>query len=215
MNNRGMFLTIEGSEGVGKSTASRFIRKYLQKKSVDFVATREPGGTVLAEKLRRLLLQNHEEKISDVTELLLMFAGRKQNIDHVILPALEQGKWVVSDRFTDATFAYQGGGRGISESLISQLENIVQEGLQPDVTLLLDAPLDISLARARGRSKPDRIEQEKVAFFERVREAYLARAELFPERFYIINTNCSFTDVREQITKVMDGILEHQGIVHE
>ncbi len=208
MASKPQFITIEGSEGVGKSSAVKFLRKYLQNRKLDFIATREPGGTPLAEQLRKILLEEHEEVVADVTELLMVFAGRAQHLQEVILPALNRGQWVICDRFTDATYAYQGGGREIPNDFIAQLEQMVQGSLQPDITLLLDAPLSVSTARARSRSLPDRIEKEKKEFFERVQQKYLDRAALYPQRFHIIDTNCPFTQVHKKITTVMDAFFE-------
>lgn len=211
MSNKPLFVTIEGSEGVGKSTAMKFLRKYLQGRSIDFIATREPGGTPLAERMRKILLDDHEEPLADITELLMVFAGRAQHIQEVIRPALDQGQWVVCDRFTDATYAYQGGGRLIFSDYIAQLESMVQGSLQPNITLLLDAPLSVGMARARSRSRPDRIEKEDMDFFERVRKKYLERAECFPKRFHIIDTNCPIANVQKQIVAVMDSIFEENN----
>lgn len=195
----GRFITVEGTEGVGKSTNIDFLCRLLKKRGIEVVLTREPGGTPLAEELRELLLTPREEKVSQDTELLLMFAARAQHLENVIRPALERGAWVISDRFTDATFAYQGGGRGVSFTNIECLESLVQHGLRPDLTLLLDLPVEIGLQRASARSEPDRFEREKLAFFERVRGAYLQRAGAEPERFAVINAELSIQDVQQQI----------------
>ncbi|MGB0467860.1 MAG: dTMP kinase [Pontibacterium sp.] len=202
---RGCFITVEGTEGVGKSTNIEFLCQLLAEQGVEVVLTREPGGTPLAEELRNLLLQPREEAVSEDTELLLMFAARAQHINNVIKPALERGAWVVSDRFTDATFAYQGGGRGVDISQIELLENLVQKGLQPDMTLLLDLDVETGLKRANARSAPDRFEQEKVAFFERVRAAYLKRAEHDPARFAVINASGTLHDVQLQIAAAVQA----------
>ncbi|MDF2180496.1 dTMP kinase [Neptuniibacter sp. CAU 1671] len=195
----GRFITVEGTEGVGKSTNIDFLAESLRIRGKEVILTREPGGTPLAEELRNILLQPREERISIETELLLMFAARAQHLENVIKPALERGAWVISDRFTDATFAYQGGGRGIPFHSISVLENLVQGPLRPDLTLLLDLPVEIGLRRASQRSAPDRFEQEKVAFFERVRQAYLQRAQQDPQRVKIIDASQPLTDVQQQI----------------
>ncbi len=195
----GRFITVEGTEGVGKSTNIDFLAESLRIRGKEVILTREPGGTPLAEELRNILLQPREERISIETELLLMFAARAQHLENVIKPALERGAWVISDRFTDATFAYQGGGRGIPFHLISVLESLVQGPLRPDLTLLLDLPVEIGLRRASQRSAPDRFEQEKVAFFERVRQAYLQRAQQDPQRVKIIDASQPLTDVQQQI----------------
>ena len=203
----GRFITVEGTEGVGKSTNIDFLCRLLKKRGIEVVLTREPGGTPLAEELRELLLTPREEKVSQDTELLLMFAARAQHLENVIRPALERGAWVISDRFTDATFAYQGGGRGVSFTNIECLESLVQHGLRPDLTLLLDLPVEIGLQRASARSEPDRFEREKLAFFERVRGAYLQRAGAEPERFAVINAELSIQDVQQQIETAIDRFL--------
>ena len=164
----GRFITLEGTEGVGKSTNLRFIESVLQQHRIVYQLTREPGGTPLAEQVRELLLANRDEVVADDAELLLVFAARAQHLEQVIRPALAAGHWVLCDRFTDATYAYQGGGRGLSKKLIGQLESIVQRGLQPDLTILLDLPVEIGLARASQRAALDRFENEQVTFFQQV-----------------------------------------------
>ena len=186
-NSSGRFVSIEGIEGVGKSTVITFLQEKLIQLGVACTLTREPGGTPIAEDIRNVLLQNHQEIMSKDTELLLMFAGRAQNIQEVIGPALERGHWVLSDRFTDASFAYQGGGRGVSLQHIDELASWVQAGLAPDHVLLLDASVDVGLARVHSRGARDRIEQEGVEFFERARQVYLQRAQAEPDRYTIID----------------------------
>ena len=207
---RGCFITVEGTEGVGKSTNIEFLCSLLQERGIEIVLTREPGGTPMAEELRNLLLQPREESVSEDAELLLMFAARAQHIENVIKPALERGAWVISDRFTDATFAYQGGGRGVNQESISLLENLVQKGLQPDLTLLLDLDVETGLARASVRSAPDRFEQEKVAFFEKVRAAYLKRAANDPLRFAIVDASVELDAVQRQIAQAVNRFVEQQ-----
>lgn len=210
MNNKtlGRFITVEGTEGVGKSTNIDYLCKLLKEHGVEVVLTREPGGTPLAEELRELLLTPREEKVSQDTELLLMFAARAQHIENVIRPAIERGAWVISDRFTDATFAYQGGGRGVELENIQLLEKLVQHGLHPDLTLLLDLPVEIGLKRASARSAPDRFEQEKLNFFEKVRAAYLMRAENEPERFAVIDASRDLESVQVQILTAVKKYLD-------
>jgi len=198
---------MEGIEGVGKSTNMAFVQQYLEAKNIPLVLSREPGGTALGEKIRELLLDHRNQSMADDTELLLMFAARAQHLNELILPALEQGKWVLCDRFTDATYAYQGGGRGISAARIAQLEEWVQGELRPDVTLLLDAPTDIGLARAAGREQAaDRFEREKQAFFEKVRNCYLEMARAQPQRYRIIDASQSLDQVTMQLRNVMDAL---------
>lgn len=204
---RGKFITLEGGEGVGKTTNLVFIKNYLQQHNIHVVVTREPGGTALAEKIRYLLLENGSELISEHAELLLIFAARAQHIKHVIEPALAQGKWVLCDRFTDATYAYQGGGRNMRISTIEWLENLVQGALRPDLTLLLDAPVEIGIERASKRGVFDRFEAEKISFFESVRRAYLLQAELYPERIKLIKANQSLIDVQRAIVNVISTLL--------
>ncbi|MBN3561259.1 dTMP kinase [Aliamphritea spongicola] len=205
---QGCFITLEGTEGVGKSTNLAFIESMLAEAGVSFSLTREPGGTPLAEELREMLLSPREETVADDAELLMVFAARAQHLQAVIKPALNDGQWVLCDRFTDATFAYQGGGRGLDQSLILDLEQRVQKGLQPDLTLLLDVPVEIGLARAAKRGALDRFEQEQVSFFERVRAAYLQRAADDPQRFAVIDASVSLADVQAQIRKVMTAFLD-------
>lgn len=204
---RGKFITLEGGEGVGKTTNLAFIRDYLQQHNIPVVVTREPGGTVLAEKIRHLLLDKDSEAISEQAELLLIFAARAQHIKHVIEPALAQGDWVLCDRFTDATYAYQGGGRNMRISTIEWLENLVQGNLRPDLTVLLDAPVEIGIERARERGAFDRFESEKIGFFEHVRRAYLLQVELHPERIKLIKANQPLVDVQRAIVDVICTLL--------
>ena len=206
----GKFITLEGSEGAGKSTAMQAVQSWAQQAGLDFVITREPGGTPLAEKIRELLLDKNQTSMSDDTELLLMFAARAQHISELIQPSMAAGQWVICDRFTDATYAYQGGGRGIANERIAQLEQWVQGNLRPDLTLLLDLPVEQGLARAGQRGDLDRFEQEQTAFFERVRAAYLDRAQQFPHQYRIIDASQDIEIVRDQIFQVMTNFMEQQ-----
>jgi len=204
---RGKFITLEGGEGVGKTTNVAFLENYLREHQIPVVVTREPGGTKLAEKLRSLLLDKKSEAIADEAELLLMFAARAQHLKHVIEPALVRGDWVICDRFTDATYAYQGGGRNVKISHIEWLENLVQGNLRPDLTLLLDAPVKIGMERAGKRGAFDRFESETVQFFENVRRAYLLQAEIHPQRIKIIKANQSLADVQQTIINILSPLL--------
>ena len=196
----GKFITLEGIEGVGKTTAidtvTSFCENYLNKKVIN---TREPGGTKLAERFRDLLLEETEEHLTSRAELLLFFAGRAQHISELIEPALQKGYFVISDRFIDATYAYQGGGRGVDLNVIKTLENMVHPNLKPDLTLLLDAPLDICAKRVNSRKFKDRFEQEQDDFFEKVRNSYLQRANQEPQRIKIVNANQSINGVQKSI----------------
>ncbi len=202
---KGRFITIEGIEGVGKTTNIEFIQSWLQANKIEYVSTREPGGTELGEQLRNLLL--HGGHVSDNAELLMMFAARAQHLDEVIKPAITAGKWVICDRFTDSTYAYQGGGRQMDVATISQLENLVHGHFQPDMTLLLDAPVEIGRARAAKRGAADRIESEDLAFFNRVRDMFLQRANAAP-RFEIVDATQTLENVQAQIETCLARLLE-------
>jgi dTMP kinase len=204
---KGQFITIEGVEGVGKTTNIAFIRKLLTDRDIHYVVSREPGGTAFAEKIRDLLLSHHRERICEMTELLMIFAARAQHIEHVIAPALDAGKWVVCDRFTDATYAYQGGGRGLDINTIARLESMVQGVLRPALTLILDLPPEIGLQRARTRGDLDRFEEEKIDFFNRVRENYLQRAALEPNRCKVIDASLPLASVQSDIRTYLEEIL--------
>ena len=204
----GRFITVEGGEGAGKTTCMQFVEAQLQNADIDVVVTREPGGTALGEELRELLLSHRDENMSDVAELLLMFAARAERLQRVILPALARGQWVLCDRFTDATYAYQGGGRGLPMTSIARLEQWVQDDLRPDMTLLLDVSVETGLARARGRSAPDRFESEQRAFFERVRAAYLALAAASPGRYRVIDANQPLEQVQAQLAETLNAVLD-------
>lgn len=202
------FISFEGVEGVGKSTAVRFLHRYLEQASISAVMTREPGGTEIAEAIRSVLLGHHAESMCCDTELLLMFAGRAQHITQVIAPALQQGQWVLTDRFTDATFAYQGGGRGIAVERIATLAAWLKPDLQPNLTFLLDAPVEIGLERIRQRGKKDRIEEEKLVFFERVRATYLALVKKQPERFCVIDATQRLDVIQQQLVAAIKPLLD-------
>lgn len=205
----GKFITIEGIEGVGKSTNIAFIQSQLEAKGIKTLLTREPGGTELGEQLRNLLL--HGGDVSDKAELLMMFASRAQHIEEKIKPALENGVWVICDRFTDSTFAYQGGGRQLELGWIKQLESLVHEAFQPDLTLLLDAPVEVGRERASKRSAADRIEAEDLAFFNRVRDMFLARSKEF-DRYQVVDATQSLEQVQLDIEKTLDTLLNQQGV---
>ncbi len=209
MKKPGLFITFEGIEGVGKSTAMKFINGQLQFRHIDYVINREPGGTEISEHIRQVLLQHHQETMAADTELLLMFACRAQNIIQVIKPALQRGEWVVSDRFTDASYAYQGFGRGISRERIAALAEWVQGDLQPDITFLLDAPAQIGFERLKNRRSKDRIESEGIEFFERVRQGYLQLAANSPERFRIIKADLPLVDVQKQLLLELNQAMTH------
>ena len=197
---RGKFITLEGMDGAGKSSHIPDIIKQLENKGVEVVATREPGGTSLGEQLRTLLLN---EPMHPETETLLMFAARKEHINKVIEPALARGAWVLSDRFTDATYAYQSGGRGVLANKVIELETWVQGNLQPDLTLLFDVPVEVSLERLAITRIPDKFERESAEFFTKIRNAYLVRAQKNSNRFCIINSNQSMEDVKAEVKKII------------
>lgn len=205
----GRFITLEGGEGVGKSSNLEYIRDHLETAGKSVIVTREPGGTPLGELIRALLLDHRHDGMSADTELLLMFAARAQHLAQIIRPALAQGQWVLCDRFTDATYAYQGAGRGISAERIAVLEDWVQGALRPDMTVLLDAPVAVSLARVGRRGEnADRFEKEESIFFERVRQGYLDQARYFPERFRVIDAGQTLDVVRNQLRRTLDEFLK-------
>jgi dTMP kinase len=195
----GKFITLEGIEGVGKTSNLEFIRQLLVSSGNSCVVTREPGGTNLGESLRNLLLAHSDENMSADAELLLMFAARAEHLNKVIRPALNDGQTVLCDRFTEATYAYQGGGRQLDMNKISELENWVQGDLRPDLTIILDAPVEIGRERAGRRSEPDRIEKEHDDFFQRVRDAYITLADDFPQRICLIDASPELAEVQSQI----------------
>jgi dTMP kinase len=208
---RGRFITLEGGEGVGKSTNLAFVANLLEAEGLDVQRTREPGGTPLAERVREVIVSNSAETVPPMAELLLIFAARALHIDGCIRPALEAGRWVLCDRFTDASYAYQGAGRGLGDDPVRWLEEQVQGGLRPDLTLLLDADPAIGLARAGARGAADRFERERLEFFERVRAGYLARAAADPGRFRVIDASRPLDAVQYDLTHHVKHFLEING----
>ena len=202
-NKKSKFITLEGIDGAGKSTQLNWLAERLRSQGRNVLVTREPGGTPLGEKLRELLLH---QSMHLETEALLMFAARREHLDKVILPALQAGNWVISDRFTDASFAYQGGGRGLDVGKLRILEKWVQQDLQPDLTLLFDVPVEISRQRLSSNSSLDRFEQEKQDFFQRVREAYLKRAAQFPSRIRVIDSRQSVGDIQSELEEIITNL---------
>jgi dTMP kinase len=200
----GKFITFEGIDGAGKSTHIAFVTEYLQARGIDLVSSREPGGTQLGEKLRELVLH---ETMHLETEALLMFASRREHLAQVISPALARGAWVISDRFTDASFAYQGGGRGMDLAKLEALEQWVHPHLQPDLTLLFDVPLDVARARLDATRSLDKFEQEKADFFGATRNEYLRRATQFPQRFRIIDSTRTIAAIEVEIAAILDKLL--------
>jgi dTMP kinase len=208
---RGRFITVEGGEGAGKSSNLAHIQSLLESAGKQVLFTREPGGTPLGESIRELLLGHQHTGMADETELLLMFAARAENLNSKILPALEAGTWVLCDRFTDASYAYQGAGRGIAHERIATLEQYVQGDLRPDLTLLLDLPVETGLEGAGKRSAPDRFEKEAVDFFHKVRQGYLQIAADEPERVRVIDASPALEQVQQQISSVLEEYLSTHG----
>lgn len=204
---RGVFITLEGGEGAGKSTNATWLADYLRSQGKTVLVTREPGGTEVAEAIREVLLSPELPGMNADTELLLMFAARNEHLQSKILPALGQGTWVICDRFTDATYAYQGYGRGISLARIAELEHWVQGDLRPDYVILFDLDVATGMARAQARGRADRFEQEHVAFFERIRAGYQERAQQSPQRYPIINAAQTLEQVRQQLQAVAERIV--------
>jgi dTMP kinase len=204
----GLFITLEGPEGAGKSTNRDYLAAKLREHGVQVLLTREPGGTPLAERIRELLLTPSDESMCADTELLLVFAARAQHLAEVIRPALARGEVVLCDRFTDATYAYQGGGRGLSHDRIAVLESFVQGDLRPDLTLVFDLPVEVGLARAAARGRLDRFEQEGRTFFDAVRSTYLARAEAEPARYRLVDAAQSLADVQRSLDAWLPHLLE-------
>jgi dTMP kinase len=209
---RGRFITIEGIEGVGKSTNIDFLAGLIEASGYAVMQTREPGGTPIAERIRHILKEHGDEPLPDVAELLLLFAARSINVNNAIRPALDRGTWVISDRFTDSTRAYQGGGRGFPSDSIEWLANFVHGDLQPDLTILLDAPVETAMGRADRRGDPDRFEVERAEFFERVRQTYLALAEREPGRFAVVDCCRDLGSVQAAIRAVVTPLLSNTGL---
>jgi dTMP kinase len=203
---RGLFITFEGGEGAGKSTNIAYLQAHLQSRGVDLVVTREPGGTRLGEDVREVLLRLRDEPVAPMAELLLLFAARAQHLQEVIQPALLAGKWVICDRFTDASYAYQCGGRGMSAASVRTLETLVQGELRPDYTLLLDAPVETGLERARGRGELDRFEQEELAFFQRVRDTYLQLAKESSGRYHLVDASQPLEAVQARLQEICEEL---------
>jgi dTMP kinase len=208
VSRKGRFITVEGTEGVGKSTNMAFVKEWLEAKGHNVIHTREPGGTPFAEEIRELLLSKREESVDSHTELLLMFAARCQHVYTKIQPALDSGTWVLCDRFTDASFAYQGAGRGLGFDKLKQLEQWALQGFKPDLTLMLDLPIELGLERAQKRGPTDRFEEEKVEFFNKVRQGYLDIAAAEPERMKVIDARGTVDDVQAQIQKALDAFYQ-------
>ena len=203
LNNR-RFISFEGTEGAGKSTAINCLKQWFNERGVDPIISREPGGTPLAEEIRSMLLAHRDEAVDQHTELLLMYASRVQHVEVKIKPALERGDWVISDRFNDASFAYQGTGRAIGEAKLAKLDDWALDGFKPGLTFFLDLPVSVGMERAGQRGELDRFEQEDLDFFERVREGYLRRAEQDPERFVIVDAALSIPEVEEQVVTILE-----------
>ena len=201
---KAMFLTVEGAEGVGKSTHIETIKKFLDSRDIPHILTREPGGTPVAERIRELLLAvDEDETLCELSELLLVFASRAQHLERVVKPALAQGKWVICDRFTDATYAYQGGGRGLDVAIIASLESLVQGELKPDLTIILDLDPRIGIQRASERGELDRFEREQIEFFDKVRQRYLDIAAADPQRCAVIDAGNDLATVSSELRKIL------------
>ncbi len=205
----GLFVTIEGVEGVGKSTNLSFIESLLEDRGISYFSTREPGGTDCGERIRALLLDKDRNEMTDMTELLLMFAARAQHVEQVIKPALDAGKWVICDRFTDSSYAYQGGGRHVPDDLIAQLEKIAIDGFVPDCTILLDLAVETGLSRAASVGAKDRFELEQDDFFNRVRQAFLDRAG-DENRIHVVNASLPLVEVQDQITRIINRVIDER-----
>ncbi len=203
----GKFITLEGVDGAGKSTQLEHLVTLLRQNGLTVVVTREPGGTVLGERLRALLL-DQASVMHPETEALLMFAARREHLDKVIIPALHKGSWVISDRFTDASFAYQGSGRGLSSGKLALLEQWVQNDLQPDLTLYFDVPVELGRQRVNISRAPDRFEQEQQVFFQRVRDGYLERAKQYPKRIHVIDARQTENSVKQEVAGILELLLK-------
>ena len=204
---KGKFITVEGTEGVGKTTNIQCIASWLDKRGIDYISTREPGGTALGEKIRDLLLDKDNTGMAASAELLLMFAARAQHLEKKIIPALATGTWVLCDRFTDATYAYQGFGRGLNCEHIKQLETLVQGNLHPDFTLILDIDPELGMSRVRARGQLDRFESEALEFFDRVRAGYRERANDNPSRYCLVDASSSLIVVQEHIVEALNAFV--------
>lgn len=207
-NKTGLFIVLEGGEGVGKSTNLAFIQRFLADAGIAFDTSREPGGTELAEQIRELVLSHHCEPMGAMTELLLIFAARAQHLQQKIRPVLADGKWMVCDRFTDATYAYQGGGRQLGKQRVAELEQFVQGDLRPDYVILLDAPVEVGQARAKERADLDRMESENLDFHQRVRDSYLERAQQTPKRYCVIDASRPLEAVQADIASRLGQMVE-------
>lgn len=207
----GKFISLEGGEGAGKSSAIKAIEAWLQRRGIDYVLTREPGGTPMAEEIRELVLSARDEKVSPNTELLLVFAARVQHLSEKILPAMAQGKWVISDRFVDSSYVYQGIARGIDETIIDALVETFLKGQLPDKTLLLDVPVEIGMSRVQTRGDSNRLDGESIAFHEKVRHGFLKRAAQDSMRFSVIDASQSMASVEQQIMAQLDQLIAEQG----
>ena len=205
---KGKFITIEGSEGVGKTTNINFIVNFLTNHNKEVVETREPGGTAAAEDIRKILLNPESELIPDIAELLLFFAARSLHLENVIVPALRAGKFIICDRFTDATIAYQGFGRGFDIDRINNIAQWVHADIQPDLTILLDAPAEIGMQRAIKRGEIDRMESEEISFYERVREGYICLAKQYSDRFVVVDSNQPLDLVQKEIIMHLKNLLQ-------
>jgi len=203
-----MFITLEGSEGAGKSTSLNFIENWFVAKGIQPIMTREPGGTPFAEEIRNILLANREESVAPDSELLLMYAARVQHCQQFIIPYLKQDKWVISDRFNDASFAYQGTARGLDINRITELDQWSLQNFKPDLTLFLDISVELGLKRAGQRSIPDRFEEEDIEFFEKVRHGYLLRAEQEPERIKVIDASGTIAQVQARIAAILETCID-------